>query len=57
MTTEMQEIAITEEKPLLPGQSDAVKHTVLRLLCWYLTKCALKDVFNLFYHLLHCQLL
>ncbi|KAK7171230.1 hypothetical protein R3I94_001232 [Phoxinus phoxinus] len=25
MTTEMQEIAITEEKPLLPGQSDAVK--------------------------------
>jgi len=27
MTTEMQEIAITEEKPLLPGQSDAVKVT------------------------------
>uniref|UniRef100_A0A673GZ80 Protein NDRG2 n=1 Tax=Sinocyclocheilus rhinocerous TaxID=307959 RepID=A0A673GZ80_9TELE len=25
MTTEMQEIAITEEKPLLPGQSDTVK--------------------------------
>ncbi|TRY79063.1 hypothetical protein DNTS_033309 [Danionella cerebrum] len=25
MTTEMQEIAITEEKPLLPGQNDALK--------------------------------
>uniref|UniRef100_A0A671QTM1 Protein NDRG2 n=1 Tax=Sinocyclocheilus anshuiensis TaxID=1608454 RepID=A0A671QTM1_9TELE len=34
MTTEMQEIAITEEKPLLPGQSDAVKdaETAARIL-------------------------
>ncbi|KAM6949431.1 protein NDRG2 [Aplochiton taeniatus] len=29
MTTEMQEIAITEEKPLLPGQNDAAKEVEL----------------------------
>uniref|UniRef100_A0A8C9TTA0 NDRG family member 2 n=1 Tax=Scleropages formosus TaxID=113540 RepID=A0A8C9TTA0_SCLFO len=28
MTTELQEIAITEEKPLLPGQPDSVKHSI-----------------------------
>uniref|UniRef100_A0A672NRF5 NDRG family member 2 n=1 Tax=Sinocyclocheilus grahami TaxID=75366 RepID=A0A672NRF5_SINGR len=38
MTTEMQEIAITEEKPLLPGQSDAVKSRVFtRGLLWCTT--------------------